>query len=51
MWDLFPGHAATAALAAGFGFQPVRHLVRMYHGQPPAGDSSLIYATAGFELG
>ena len=51
VWDLFPGNSATAELAASFGFQPVRHLVRMYRGKPPQSELGLIHAAAGFELG
>ncbi len=54
-WDLLPANAAATRLASGFGFRPVRRLVRMVHtasggaaSQFPPGQ---VFATAGFEFG
>lgn len=55
-WDLLPENEAAAELAQEFGFAPVRRLVRMARREasgaaPVAGDSSLVFALAGFEYG
>ena len=55
-WDLLPDNGSAVGLAVEFGFRPVRRLTRMVRPgdgipKPLAGDSSLIYAIAGFEYG
>jgi RimJ/RimL family protein N-acetyltransferase len=50
-WDLFPGNSKAVAIAAKFGFQPQRTLVRMYRGRELREPEQRIYAIAGFELG
>jgi GNAT superfamily N-acetyltransferase len=51
IWDLFPSNTTTLEIARDLGFEPARRLVRMYRGQPPPCDLSLVHAAAGFELG
>jgi GNAT superfamily N-acetyltransferase len=55
-WDVLEENAAAVALANEFGFTTVRRLVRMGRRGVPAaaplkGDSSLVFAIAGFEFG
>jgi GNAT superfamily N-acetyltransferase len=55
-WDVLEENAAAVALANELGFTPVRRLFRMgRRGVPEAaplkGDSSLVFAIAGFEFG
>lgn len=55
-WDLLPSNTEAVRLARGFGFAPVRRLVRMARrgvaGAPPlAHDDSLVFGVAGFEYG
>jgi GNAT superfamily N-acetyltransferase len=51
-WDLLPDHAAARQLAEVLGFSVARRLTRMCLGDKMnSGDTSLVYATAGFELG
>ncbi len=55
-WDLLPDNADALRLAAEYGFEPRRKLVRMVRAgvggaEPLAFDNSLVYATAGFEYG
>jgi GNAT superfamily N-acetyltransferase len=50
-WDLLPANQAARALAAGSGFEPVRHLVRMRLGPPVQSRDDLVFAIAGFEAG
>jgi GNAT superfamily N-acetyltransferase len=55
-WDLLPANREALTLAKEYGFEPVRHLVRM--GMPGRDgvaplhkDDSLVFAIAGFEFG
>jgi hypothetical protein len=55
-WDVLEENRAAVALADELGFTPVRRLVRMGRRGVPAaaplkGDSSLVFAIAGFEFG
>jgi GNAT superfamily N-acetyltransferase len=50
-WDLDPGHPHAPALAAQYGFQPVRALIRMRRGPGSPHRPEVIYAPAGFEFG
>lgn len=51
-WDLFTANAAAIGLAQKFGFLPDRRLFRMVRGEDSnGGETTQIYAAAGFELG
>jgi GNAT superfamily N-acetyltransferase len=55
-WDLLPSNASAVRLATGYGFAPVRSLVRMAlrakpGAAPPATHNAAVYAIAGFEYG
>ena len=50
-WDLLPANAAARILALEFGFEPVRHLVRMRLGEPLRTRDDWIFAIGGFEAG
>lgn len=50
-WDLFPDNTGAVSIAAKFGFEQSRQLVRMYRGKPLGESIEKIYAIAGFELG
>jgi len=51
-WDLFPHHEYAVALAAEFGFRPIRRLIRMsLHAAARELPDPRIYAIAGFEYG
>lgn len=50
-WDLLPSNSAASALCASFGFEPVRHLIRMRFGAPIDKRDDYVFAIAGFEAG
>jgi GNAT superfamily N-acetyltransferase len=50
-WDLDPGHPHAPALAARYGFQPARALIRMRLGPGAPYRPEPLYAPAGFEFG
>lgn len=55
-WDLLPANTEAVRLARDFGFEPLRHLVRMIRlgrpgATPLARDDARIFAIAGFEYG
>jgi GNAT superfamily N-acetyltransferase len=49
--DLLPSNAAARALATSFGFEPVRHLLRMRLGPAIRTRDDWMFAIAGFEAG
>jgi GNAT superfamily N-acetyltransferase len=54
LWDIFDENERACALARSLGFEPVRHLIRMYRGPQSAaarGWHPDIYALAAFEYG
>jgi GNAT superfamily N-acetyltransferase len=50
-WDLDPAQLDAVHLAHRAGFQPVRHLMRMFRGTPVPGRNPCEYALPGFEYG
>ncbi len=55
-WDILPDNAPALAMAREFGFQPLRHLVRMARPGVPAPPAFVcnnchVFAIAGFEYG
>jgi GNAT superfamily N-acetyltransferase len=50
-WDLDPANLGAVHLAHEAGFQPVRHLMRMFRGSPLPDRNPLEYALPGFEYG
>jgi GNAT superfamily N-acetyltransferase len=50
-WDLLPSNLAAVALAKRSGFERQRSLWRMRRGEPRDGDTTKMYAIAGFEFG
>lgn len=54
LWDLFDENAQACSLARSLGFEPVRHLVRMYRGPAATAERGWhpdIYALSAFEYG
>lgn len=51
MWDLIPANAEIVRLARAFGFEPMRHMVRMRRGGEYTPPSPRIVALAGLEYG
>jgi hypothetical protein len=49
--DVLPQNRDAVRIAQRLGFAPVRHLVRMFRGEPLRGDDTMVYAIAGFEAG
>lgn len=50
-WDLLPNNEEAVQLAQAYQFVPVRRLHRMALGEAIPGDSSKVFAIAGFEYG
>jgi GNAT superfamily N-acetyltransferase len=50
-WDLLPANAAARILAIEFGFEPIRHLMRMRLGEALRTRDDWIFAIGGFEAG
>jgi GNAT superfamily N-acetyltransferase len=51
LWDILPANEPARSLAEELGFQPMRHLMRMYRGKSLRGAEHMVYAIAGFEAG